>query len=162
MKQQTSSFSRHLIGGNRLERPAFFGAYLLFWIHASACLTLAFIFSKIEIYHLFSLIIMESCAFGFIAYGVFTRQSQYIINIFSYMLVAVEIWNGPELGRPFSIAALVILLNSFYMFFKEQVLKFKNINLSNISQTRRNWLSIAFLSLVAIIAAIFIRFNAVI
>ena len=162
MKQYTSSFSRHLIGGNRLQRPAFFGAYLLFWIHASICLPLVFLFSKIEIFHLFSLIFMESCAFGFIAYGVITRQSKYNLNLFSYILVAVEIWNGPELGRPFSVAALIILSTSFYIFLKEELLKFENINESYNSLARKNWSSIAFFSLVAIIAAILIRFNTII
>ena len=162
MKQYTSSFSRHLIGGNRLQRPAFFGAYLLFWIHASICLPLVFLFSKIETFYLFSLIITGSCAFGFIAYGIINRQSKYNLNIFSYMLVAVEIWNGPEIGLPFSVAALIIVSTSFYIFLKEELFKFKNINVSHSNRARKSWSSIAFFSMAAIIGAILFRFNTII
>ena len=137
MKQHTSSFSRHLIGGNRLQRPAFFGAYLLFWIHASVCFPLVFLLSKIETFYLISLIITGSCAFGFIAYGVINKQSKYNLNIFSYILVAVEIWNGPEVGLPFSVAALIIVSTSFYIFLKEELLKFKNISVKKIQSPIR-------------------------
>ncbi|MEE3233401.1 MAG: hypothetical protein VX294_04480 [Candidatus Latescibacterota bacterium] len=162
MKPHTSSFSRHLIGGNRLRRPAFFKAYVIFWIHVSIGLALRFYFSHIETDYYFALVIIGSCAFSLAVYGAITHQPKYYLNIFSYLLIAGEVWNGPELGRPFSIAALILVTTSFYFFIKEQITTFLRPNFTNTSFISKNWPSIAFFCLVAVIAAILIRFKTVI
>lgn len=162
MKPRTSSFSRHLIGGNRLRRPAFLGAYIIFWVHVLIGLALGFYFSKIETHYFFSLIIIGSCSFSLIVYGAMTHQSKYYLNISSYLLIAVEIWNGPELGRPFSIAALIVTATSVYFLIKEQITSFLSGSMSNTGFISKHWQTITFFIFVAIIAAITVRFATII
>ena len=91
-----------------------------------------------------------------------THQSKYYLNISSYLLIAVEIWNGPELGRPFSIAALIVTATSVYFLIKEQITSFLSGSTSNTGLISKHWQTITFFIFVTIIAAITIRFATII
>ena len=162
MRSQTSSFSRHLIGSTRLRRPPFFRAYVVFWSHTLIGLTLGIYLNNIEDSYLVSLVAVASCSFGLIVYGTITRQPKYFLNFFSYLLIAIEIWRGPELGYPFSVASLIIVATSLYFLINEQVTTYRHDSKSDSGIVSKYWQTIAFFSLIAVITAILIRFQTII
>ena len=162
MRSHTSSFSRHLIGSNRLRRPPFFGAYIVFWSHTLIGLTLGFYLDYIEDSYLVSLVAVASCSLGLIVFGTITRQPKYFLNFFSYLLIAIETWRGPQLGYPLSIASLVIITTSLYFLINEQVTTYRQDSNSETGIISKYWQNIAFFSLIAIITAILIRFQTII
>ncbi|MAN25497.1 MAG: hypothetical protein CME10_14630 [Gemmatimonadetes bacterium] len=162
MRPHTSSFSRHLIGSNRLPRPAFFLAYVVFWGHMLIGLTVGFFFDQIEGRYFVSLITVGSCSLGLIVYGSITRQTKYLLNIFGYSLITIEIWKGPNLGHPFSIAALIITATSLYLVIYEQMSTYRTDRISGSKVINQHWQSIVFFSFIIIITAILIRFQTII
>ena len=95
------TFAQYLIGHSSLERPPFFYAYIVLWLHLIiGTSTFAFAFS-VPLLILFSSIAVSSFCLSIVVYGLLVRKYGLLINIGSY------VWS---LSRMFSTEIFSIIL----------------------------------------------------
>ena len=95
------TFAQYLIGQSSLERPPFFYAYAVLWLHLLIGTSiLAFAFSVPPLI-LFSSMAISSFCLSIVVYGLLVHKYELMINIGSY------VWS---LGRMFSTEIFSIIL----------------------------------------------------
>ena len=100
------TFAQYLIGHSSLERPPFFYAYIVLWLHLLiGASTLAFAFS-VPLLILFSSMAVSSFCFSIVVYGLLVRKYRLLINIGSYLWIMSRMFST----EIFSIILLIVAI----------------------------------------------------
>ena len=112
--QRRQSFSQFLIGTASLERPSFFYAYAVMWLHLILSVpVLVFVF-RIPLMDALTCMAIGSFSVGAVVYGILSREYGLMVNVLSYGLSLGRAIDPGLLGYIFLVLSVIIALASGY------------------------------------------------
>ena len=119
MPTRRTSFAQYLFGSVSLERPPFFYAYSVMWLHLLLCLVLVPLFA-LPLFDSLSALMIASLSLGIIIYSIVAREYGLLINILSYGLSMAQLTSLKAHHAPLMTVAILVALASCYLILSQQ------------------------------------------
>jgi len=121
------TFSQYLVGHASLERPPFFYAYAVMWLHLIVGSALVLLFTSLPLILTITSMTIGSFCLGIVVYGLVSREYGLLLNLASYASSMGRLAYPGVLSSVFLVIAILAALVSGYFLLSREYRRY-NLN----------------------------------